>query len=94
VSIVKVNTKQTAIHAYSRDTASTRSGILRNTKSFVKTKANQFTQLWTRQIYEFKKPKYFFTECSKKQTTSRDNFRKQKIVQLLFSFRNHPGFFI
>ena len=50
--------------------------MLRNTKSFVKTEADQFTQLWVGQIHEFKKPKDFFAECSKEQTTYRDNFRK------------------
>ena len=76
MSIVKINTKPTVIYAYSGDTTSTRSSMLRNTKSFVKTEADQFTQLWVGQIHEFKKPKDFFAECSKEQTTYRDNFRK------------------
>jgi len=76
MSIVKVNTKPTVMHAHSGNTTSIRSSMLRNTKSFVKTEANQFTQLWVGQIHEFKKPKDFFTEFSKEQTTYRDNFRK------------------
>ena len=66
VSIAKVDTKPIAMYAHFRDIASIRSGILRNTKSFIKTEVNQFAQLWIGQIHEFKKPKDFFVECSKK----------------------------
>lgn len=37
--------------------------ILRNMKNFMKTKVNQFTQLWARKVYNFKRSKIFFAKC-------------------------------
>jgi len=46
--IAKVNTKLIAIYVCSGGTGSTKSDIPKSIKSFVKTEANQSTQLWVR----------------------------------------------
>jgi len=49
------------------DIVSTRSSMLKNIRSFMKAEANQFSQLWARQVHNFKKSSLVFTECLQEQ---------------------------
>ena len=61
----KKNTKQTVIYISFGNVNLIKNNTQRNTRSFVRTEANQSTQLWARKVYDYERPKIFLTECLK-----------------------------
>ena len=53
----------------SRDIVLKRSGMSNNIRSFMKTETNQFTQLWARQVDNFKKSLLISAECLQEQNS-------------------------
>ena len=53
VSTVRANIKWIAMYTLSKNTVLTKNSTQRNTKSFVKTRPNQFTQLWVKQVNNY-----------------------------------------
>ena len=64
---VKVIIKPTQIYAHSRSTTLIENSIPRNTRNFMKTKDNQFVQVWMVTKHDYEKYQRILTEYSQKQ---------------------------
>ena len=53
-------------------------------KNFMKTKVNQFTQLWARKVYNFKRSKKFLQNFCKNRIFTDTILEKQKYFDIIF----------
>ena len=96
-SIVRVVIKLILLIVSSKNIASIKSGMPRNTKSFMKIEASQSAQLWMGQVYNSEKPLLIFTEYSKERNPhwyySRRFQHPFHSRTFMIFYLNHPKFF-